>query len=95
VQCRGGTTHVDAKTGESSRAEGEKLYGKIMVWCKTLKELMETQEFIMFCRAMIIKADEMGMLGTLGGSRKRKAVEQVEEIEAVVLEDVDFGIVAV
>jgi hypothetical protein len=44
---------------------------------------------------MIIKADEMGMLGTLGGSRKRKAVEQVEEIEAVVLEDVDFGFVAV
>ena len=65
-----------------------------MVWCKTLKTLMETQEYIMFRKAMIVKADEMGMLGTLVG-RKRKAVELVEEVEAVVLEDVDFGFVEV
>ena len=48
----------------------------------------------MFRKAMIMKADEMGMLGTLVG-RKRKAVELVEEVEAVVLEDVDFGFVEV
>jgi hypothetical protein len=66
-----------------------------MVWCKTLKTLMETQEYIMFCRAMIIKADEMGMLGTFSVGRKRKAAEQVEVVEAAVLDDVDFGFAAV
>ena len=91
---RGGSSQVDAESGESARVQGEKLYGKIMVWCKTLKTLMETQEYIMFRKAMIMKADEMGMLGTLVG-RKRKAVELVEEVEAVVLEDVDFGFVEV
>jgi hypothetical protein len=86
---------VDAENGESARVQGEKLYGKIMVWCKTLKTLMETQEYIMFRKRMIIKADEMEMLGTILVVRKRKAVEQMEEVEAVVLEDVDFGFVEV
>jgi hypothetical protein len=56
---------------------------------------METEEYIMFCRAMIIKADEMGMLGSLTVVKKRKAVDPMEVVEAAVLEDVDFGMVAV
>jgi hypothetical protein len=66
-----------------------------MVWCKTLKTLMETEEYIMFRRAMIIKADEMGMLGSVTVGKKRKAGDPMEVVEAAVLEDVDFGMVAV
>jgi hypothetical protein len=63
-----------------------------MLWCKTLKTLMETEEYIMFRRAMIIKADEMGMLGSVVVGKKRKAVDPEEVLEAAVLDDVDFGL---
>jgi hypothetical protein len=83
---------VDAENGESARVQGEKLYAVIMLWCKTLKTLMETEEYIMFRRAMIIKADEMGMLGSVAVGKKRKAVDPEEVLEAAVLDDVDFGL---
>jgi hypothetical protein len=86
-------TLVDAETGESARVQGEKLYLVIVDWCKRLKSLVETEEYIMFRKAMIIKADEMGMLGNLAvGGKKRKAVEREELLEAVVLDEVDFGL---
>jgi hypothetical protein len=90
-----GSTLAEAESGESARVQGEKLYAVIMMWCKTLKTLTETTEYIMFRRAMIIKADEMGMLGTVTVGKKRKAVDPMEVVEAAVLDDVDFGMVAV
>jgi hypothetical protein len=89
---RGGTSQVNVENGESARVQGEKLYAKIVLWCKTLKTLMETEEYIMFKRAMIIKANEMGMLGSMSVGKKRKVVDPEEVLEAVVLDDVDFGL---
>jgi hypothetical protein len=86
---------TEAESGESARVQGEKLYAVIMMWCKTLKTSTETTEYIMFRRAMIIKADEMGMLGTVTVGKKRKAVDPMEVVEAAVLDDVDFGMIAV
>ena len=79
---------------ESPVVQGERLYTKILDWCKRLKGLKDTREYVEFRGVMIKVADEMGMLGS-AVTRKRKSKSQATEVvQAAVFDDDAFGLVA-